>query len=133
MADYLVIDLTALLDKSKVGAESAKHLEATWTESQVRHQKLKEQAKGATGPALKAVQQQVSDFERESLHTLEQKRASLRDKLIERARPVVRELATAAGAKLVLEKSAVAYLADDKLDITAQVIAKVDAQGPLKA
>lgn len=133
MAEYLVIDSTALLDKSKVGAEAAKHLEQTWTESQARHQKLKEQAKGATGPALKAVQQQVADFERESLTALEHKRASLREKLIERARPLLKELAAAAGAKMVLERSAVAFLADDKLDITAQVIAKVDALGPLKA
>ena len=133
MAEYLVLDTTALLDKSKVGAEAAKHLEQTWTESQTRHLKMKEQAKGATGPALKAVQQQVSDFERESLASLEQKRAQLREKLIERARPIVRELTKTAGAKLVLEKSAVAYLADEKLDITAQVIAKVDALGPLKA
>ena len=133
MTEPLVIDLAALLDKSSVGAEAAKHLEQTWAESQARHQKLKEQARGATGPALKAVQQQVSDFERDSLAALEQKRSALRDKLIERARPIVRELAAAAGARVVLAKSAVLYLADEKLDITAQVIARVDALGPLKA
>ena len=33
MATLLVVDLTALLDTSKVGAEAAKGLEKTWNEA----------------------------------------------------------------------------------------------------
>lgn len=105
----LVLDLSAVLDKSKVGADAAKSLEKRWAEAK----------------ALPEAKQ------RKLLDELEQKRAALRRQVLDRARPAVAELAKKKGAAAVLEKGAVLWTEAE--DITAQVIAKVDAGGALKA
>ncbi|MFZ5469797.1 MAG: OmpH family outer membrane protein [Myxococcota bacterium] len=105
----LFIDLAALLDQSKVGAEAAKALEQQWA----------------------AGQEKPDDQKRALWEKLQAQRDSLRKRLLERARPHVEKLAKAKKAVAVLEKSVVVWGAGE--DITAQVIAQVDAQGPLEA
>jgi len=104
----LVLDLAAVLDTSKVGADAAKSLEKRWGEA-------------------KALPE---DKQKKLLAELEQKRAALRKQLLDRARPAVAELAKKKGAAAVLEKGAVLWTEAE--DITAQVIARVDAAGALK-
>lgn len=108
MATFLVVDLTALLDNSKVGAEAAKGLEKTWKEAQ----KLPDTEKVAL------------------LAKLQGQRDSLREALFARARPLVAELAKEKKADLVLDKSAVLFGSAE--DVTKALIKKVDAGGPLK-
>lgn len=103
------IDTSALLDSSKVGAEAAKALEKIWAEAK----------------------DQPDEKKRELLNELEQRRTSLRQQLIDRARPVIAELAKKKALSAVLEKAGVAWASGD--DLTAEVISKVDALGPLKA
>jgi len=108
MATILVVDLTALLDSSKVGAEAAKGLEKTW----------KEAAK-------------LPDEEKQKLLIkLQAQRDGLREALFSRARPLLAELAKEKKADLVLEKSAVLWGGAE--DVTKALIKKVDAAGPLK-
>jgi len=103
----LIIDVAMLLDQSKVGAAAAKALEKAWAEAQGQ-----------------------SDEKKRALYAeLDQKRAALRVKLLERARPAIAELAKKKGAEAVVEKSVVVWAAAE--DITRDVIAKVDAAGPL--
>lgn len=109
MATIGILDTALLLDSSKVGAEAAKSLEKTWTEAK----------------------SQPDEKKRELLTQLEQKRANLRQQLMDRARPVIAELAKKKGLTVVLEKGAVVWAAGE--DLTAEVIGRVDAQGPLKA
>ncbi len=108
MTTHLVVDLAAVLDKSKVGAEAAKSLEKAWAEAK----------------------SQSDDKKRKLLDELEKKRAGLRRALLDRVRPAVAELAKKKGAQVVLEKGAVLWTDAD--DITAEVIARVDEKGPLK-
>jgi hypothetical protein len=108
MATILVVDLTALLDSSKVGAEAAKGLEKTW----------KEGAK-------------LADEEKQKLLIkLQGQRDGLRDALFARARPLLAELAKEKKAELVIDKSAVLWGGTE--DVTKVLIKKVDAGGPLK-
>jgi Skp family chaperone for outer membrane proteins len=102
-----ILDTTLLLDASKVGADAAKALETTWNEAKA----------------------QPEDKKRELLAQLEQKRANLRQQVIDRAKPVVIELAKQKKLEAVLEKGAVVWSTAE--DLTRDVIAKVDAQGPL--
>ena len=104
----LTLDLRALLDTTKVGAEAAKALEKQWNDAK---------------PADDAAKTKL-------LRDLETKRDALRTQLLARAKPVVAELAKAKKAQAVLEKSIVVWTEAE--DITAAVIAKVDAGGPLK-
>ncbi len=104
----LTLDLRFLLDSCKVGLEAAKGLEKAWNEAK---------------PADDAAKQAL-------LRELEGKRDGLRGLLLARAKPVIAELAKKKGAAAVLEKSVVIW--GESEDITAQVIAKVDAAGPLK-
>ena len=108
MATVLVVDLAALLDTSKVGAEAAKGLAKTWNDSKT-----------------------LPDEERqELLGTLHAQRDSLREALFARARPLMAEIAKEKKADVVLDKSAVLWGKGD--DITKALIKKVDAGGPLK-
>jgi Skp family chaperone for outer membrane proteins len=104
----LIIDLRGLLDSCKVGVEATKGLEKAWSE-----------AKPADDAAKKKL-----------LAELESKRDGLRAALLARAKPFIAELAKKKGAVAVLEKTAAVWTEAE--DITAQVIAKVDAGGPLK-
>ena len=108
MATLLVVDLTALLDSSKVGAEAAKGLEKTWNEAK----KLPEEQR------------------QELLGKLQQQRDGLREALFARARPLLAEMAKEKKADAVLDKSAVLWGKGD--DVTKALIKKVDAGGPLK-
>ena len=99
----VVVDMKAVLDRSRTGAEASRALESAWS-------KLSSQRDGS-----------------ERLETL---RTQLRAALTQRAESAIRELATARGAKLVVERGAVLF-AVPELDLTAGVIAAVDAQGPL--
>lgn len=108
MATIGIIDTAQLLDSSKVGADAAKALEKTWAEAK----------------------SQPDDKKREVLAQLEQKRASLRQQVIDRAKPVIAELAKQKKLDVVLEKGAVVWSTGE--DLTKEVIAKVDAGGPLK-
>jgi Skp family chaperone for outer membrane proteins len=108
MAKIGILDTAALLDTSKVGAEAARALEKAWAEAKA----------------------QPEDKKRELLGQLEQRRSSLRQQLIDRARPVIAELAKKKALDVVLEKGAVVWSTGE--DLTKDVIAKVDAAGPLK-
>lgn len=105
---HLVIDLVTLLDRSIAGADATKALERQW----------------------KAVKDAPEDQQRELLGRLEQKRDGLRKQLLDRARPIIAELAKKKGAQVVLEKSAVVWTEAE--DITTEASARVDALGPLK-
>lgn len=108
MATLLVVDLTALLDSSKVGAEAAKGLEKTWNEAK-----------------------KLPDEERQKLLAkLQGQRDQLRDALFARARPLLAEIAKEKKADAVLDKSAVLWGGGE--DVTKALIKKVDAGGPLK-
>lgn len=105
----LIIDLRGLLDSCKVGIEASKGLEKAWSEA------------APTDPAAK----------QKLLTELESRRDKLRAALLTRARPFIAELAKKKGAAAVLEKGAVVWTEAE--DITAQIVSKVDAGGPLKA
>ncbi len=109
MSTVLVVDLAAVLDTSKVGADATRQLEKTW----------------------KDAKSQPEEKQRQLLAKLEKKRDALRAALLSRVKPIVAELAKKKGALAVLEKGAVLYSQGE--DLTAQVIAKLDAGGPLKA
>ena len=108
MATLLVVDLAALLDTSKVGADAAKGLEKTWAEAK----KLPDEKR------------------QELLAELQNKRDALREALFARARPLLAEIAREKKADAVLDKSAVLWGNGD--DVTKVLIKKVDAAGPLK-
>jgi hypothetical protein len=108
MATILVVDLTALLDSSKVGAEAAKGLEKTW----------------------KAGAKLPDEEKQKLLIKLQGQRDGLRDALFARARPLLAELAKEKKAELVIDKSAVLWGGTE--DVTKVLIKKVDAGGPLE-
>jgi Skp family chaperone for outer membrane proteins len=107
MTTILTVDLPAVLDRSRIGADASKALEKSWADAKA----------------------QSEDAKRTLLVELEQKRDALREKLLVRIRPIIAELGKQKGAAAVLEKGGVAWANGD--DITAAVIAKLDAGGPL--
>ena len=107
MDAIFTVDLIALLDKSRIGAEAAKSLEKAWAEAQAQPEAKRQ----------------------ELLAQLQSKRDALRQKLIDRTRPIIAELGKAKGALAVLEKGSVAWSSGG--DLTAEVMAKLDASGPL--
>jgi Skp family chaperone for outer membrane proteins len=109
MTTILILDVAGLLDRSQVGSAAARSLEKAWREAQGQPEAQR----------------------RELLAQLEARRDGLRAKLLERARPVIAELAQKKGASLVVQRDAVVWSQGE--DITAQVISRVDAGGALSA
>lgn len=109
MATVLVVDLTALLDTSKVGIEAAKTLEKEW----------------------QAAQQSPEAERVELLRKLQARRDVAREALFSRARPLVAAIGKEKKADLVLDRSAVLWAANAE-DVTRLLIDRVDAAGPLK-
>jgi Skp family chaperone for outer membrane proteins len=107
MTTILTVDLAAVLDKSRVGAEASKSLEKAWNEAKA----------------------QPDEKRRVLLDQLQAKRDGLRARLLERARPAIAALGKEKKATAVLEAGGVLWTSAE--DITAAVIAKVDAGGPL--
>jgi len=111
MGDVLLVDWIAVLDGSGVGKKAAEELTSLWTA-----------ASGQT------------DAAKEQLHEqLQRRRDRLRDELVARAKPLLASLAKQKKAKLVLEKSQVAWADATVEDVTPALIAEVDRGGPLKA
>jgi Skp family chaperone for outer membrane proteins len=107
MTTILTVDLPAVLDKSRLGADASKALEKAWADAKSQSEEAK----------------------RALLVELEKKRDTLREKLLARARPIIAELGKQKGAAAVLEKGSVAWANGE--DITQAVIAKLDAGAPL--
>ena len=66
------------------------------------------------------------------LAELAKRRDHLRGALLDRAKPLIAELAKKKGAKVVLEKGTVLWADPGIEEITRELIARVDGQGPLK-
>jgi len=130
--EFLIVDMQRVLDESQVGKDASVVLEAQMKAAQEEFKKLQDKHKSAKGDALKAAEAQAIQFEQKSIADLEARRKEMRDELVARARPIMSGLAMSQGAKLVLERTAV-IIFDPNGDVTADVIARVDAQGPLKA
>jgi len=107
MTTILTVDLAAVLDKSRVGAEASAALEKAWAEAKA----------------------QPEEKRRALLEQLQARRDELRTKLLERARPALVLLAQERKATMVLEAGAVLWSQAE--DLTAAVIARVDLGGPL--
>lgn len=104
----LTIDTAQLLDSSTAGSAAAKVLTDRWEAAASKS--------AAEKQALLAELQVLRD--------------SLRRQLLERAQPVIAEIAKKKKATAVLDKAAVVFGTLE--DITDAVMARVDAQGPLK-
>jgi Skp family chaperone for outer membrane proteins len=111
MADVLVVDMVAVLDRSAVGKRATDELSSLWRQ-------VATQPEAAQAPAREQ---------------LERRREGLRQELLARVGPEVAALAKARKAKLVLERSQVIWADASVEDVTAEVMAGVDRAGPLKA
>jgi Skp family chaperone for outer membrane proteins len=140
----VVLDLTAVMRASKVGADVAAQLQAyaaqTKTELSGRGQALEAEAKqiSALPPEQKqqraaafqtkqaAFQQEVQGKENQMKTAFAQAQGVIGKALD----PILKEITAERGANLVLEKRAVPMLEDPSIDITADAIAKLDAKMP---
>ena len=130
MQEFLVVDMRAILDLSQAGREGAGVLEKQWNEAAAKAQGIREQAKTAAGPAQKAIMEQLQNLEKDTTAGIEKKREELRAKVLERAQAVMRPIVESRGAKLVLDRGGIIWCSPEN-DITQDVIAKVDAMGPI--
>ena len=128
---FVVVDMRALLDDSRVGREAARTLEQRWTDSVAKAQSMREKAKAAPGTQKTALMEQVQKFERETEQALEEARNTLRREVLARAQPFEKEAAQARGVTAVLDRASV-VLCEKADDLTDEVIDRIDALGPLK-
>jgi Skp family chaperone for outer membrane proteins len=114
--DYLVVDMSRLLDESRAGKEAAKALQLQFDRAQKHYAEMVE--RGDTAGA--------EMFEAQTIETLENERENARKTLLQRAEPLIQKAAKARGVGLVLEADSVVWV-DPKCDITERLIAGVDA------
>jgi Skp family chaperone for outer membrane proteins len=128
---FLVVDMQRLMDDSKVGQEAAKAVAARFDAAQGEYKKLLEKAaKAPAGKDKTAAEAKVREFDQQSIKAIKTAQDALRLALLKRAQPFVDDAMKATGAEAVLDRAAV-LMCDPVVDITNQLIAKVDALGPL--
>jgi Skp family chaperone for outer membrane proteins len=125
----LVLDLARVLDESAFGRSAQEALTRELDEARLKHEGMRQQAKSAAGPTQTKLVDEARAFERDTLAGLEKKRAELRETLLNDVRAIVDEIRTARKSTLVLDARAVVMAAEAD-DITAEVLARVDAKGP---
>lgn len=123
----LVLDLARVLTESRFAKEAEASLEARFQEARTRFEAMRTQGKGSTGPAAKALADDLATFERNAVAEIEEARAGLQRECLERAERVAREIASARGAVYVIDKRA-ALVAPQGADITSEVLAKLDGE-----
>ena len=128
--NYLVVDIARVLEESQTGKAASASLRAIYEAAEAKAAKAKSQANGLPEmiqkPLLKEAQEALDDGARD----VEQGRSTLREQLLTRAKSVVDSLAKERGVELVLARP-VALVFDPAKDVTDEVIAAVDAMGPL--
>lgn len=121
----LVLDLARVLKESRFAKDAEATLEEKYQEARARFESLRAQGKGSTGPAAKALADEVAAFEQQAVSDIEGERARLQQECLGRAQTVAADIASARGALFVLDKRA-APVAPGEADITSEVLAKLD-------
>lgn len=122
----LVLDLARVLSESPFAKEAQASLETRYQEARARFEGMRGQGKGASGPAAKALADDLATFEQRAVADIEEERARLQRECLERAQAIAREIASARGAAFVLDKRAAPVTPTDA-DITDEVLARLDA------
>lgn len=128
--NYLVVDMQKLMDGSQVGQDAARLLAERYEKAQKEHRAMLAAVHKAPEWDREEALQKARTFEEDAIRGLRKQQDALRTALLRRAQPWVEEAMRQSGATLVLERGAV-LVCDPQADITPQLIAKVDAQGPL--
>jgi Skp family chaperone for outer membrane proteins len=140
----VVLDLTAVMRASKVGADVASQIQAyatqTKTELSGRGQALESEAKQISGLPPEQRQQRAAAFQTKQAafqqevqgkeNQMKTAFAQAQGVIGKALDPILKEITAERGANLVLEKRAVPMLEDPAIDITAEAIAKLDAKMP---
>jgi len=125
--DFVVVDLARVLDQSEAGRRASAELTRDFTSAREHLEGLRAQAKVQKGALQKSATDELQRSEREAMSSLDDKKAALRKKLLDDARPIVDALMREKGATLVLDAAAV-VLAPAASDVTDEVIARLDAK-----
>lgn len=109
---FLVVDIDEVLDTSQKGTAAAAFLRKEYE----KHKKARD--------AL--AKDKRAEYEREATMNLERERARLRQEVLVEVRKLVQALMKEKGAKVVLPRAqTLAY--DDKIDVTAEVLRRLNA------
>jgi Skp family chaperone for outer membrane proteins len=112
-----VVDVAALLDRSREGQRGAAQLQAQFAKAQQALFEAKREA---------PVDEEA--YAAKALSSLERQRTDLREALLARVRSVVEALRAELGAALVVDKDNVVATSPD-IDITEAALARLDATG----
>jgi Skp family chaperone for outer membrane proteins len=110
----LLVDLTAVLDRSRAGREAAAALEARFHAAREKRASLE----GA----------EAARFEIDSVRAIEAERARLRDELLARARVQCEHIRSQRGALVVIDRALTLAAASEARDVTDELIAALDAE-----
>ena len=121
----LVVDMVAVLERSKAGAAAQARLQERYEKGRARFTTLSEKASKLKGKEAADAADAAATYERESLAGLEDERAKLRADVVSMAKAAATQIAADRGASVVVEKGATLFAAD-AADITDAVISAID-------
>lgn len=123
---YLVVDMRRVLDECVAGQAAATALQVRFDEARGRWQALVDASDQASGGQRDALLAEAKNFEQSSIQAFAEERERSRAALLQRAAPLLAEIAESHGATLVLEREGV-LLFDAAVDATDELIARLDA------
>lgn len=119
--DYLVVDITRILDESAAGRKAAEELSKRWDLAQSEFQQLLERAQAGDQEAG----DRAAELEAKVPNEIERRRDDLRRQLIERIKPIIAAIAQTKGTSLVL-RSDQTLAFEPEAEITNQVLDELD-------
>ncbi len=123
--EFIVIDLARILDESAQGRAAARELAALWeaSEGEIRH--MIRTAEAAEGPARDEGFREAAAAEQSLNQRMNAARRDARDALLDRARPIIAQLAAERQVRMVLDADAV-LACPSELELTNKVIELLD-------
>jgi Skp family chaperone for outer membrane proteins len=121
-----IIDVVKVLDETKQGVAGAKQLETLFNEQQRELAPLLQQARAKKPPDPK-LHKQLEDQMKTHEAAREKMRVELREALLAKVRPMMEKVATEQGFDFVLARPQAMMFVRPELDITASVVAALDA------
>lgn len=119
-----IIDIVRVLDQTKRGLAGAKKLEALFNDQQREAAPLLQQVKQKRDPKI---EKQLETMAKDHEQARERLRIELREALLQQARQIMEKVAQEQGLDFVLARPQAMMWAKQELDITAAVIAALDA------
>ncbi|MEW5853249.1 MAG: OmpH family outer membrane protein [Myxococcota bacterium] len=130
MSKVGVVDMVRVLDETQLGKQHAAELKARWDERKAAYDRRREAVSIPGGRPVEpeALARELQQLDVDAQRDLGELRSSMIKDVTQKAREALKTLCAEKGVDVVVEKSAVVFFSDPAADLTAELMARLDAK-----